>query len=100
MEKAKSSVRRYARSRKGRRTYGLAECRAGGRRRFALREAPPLRGERCLLAPPPEFRPFTTREAALILLFDLIRRNADLEPHHLRILASLPNPRAAGIRAR
>lgn len=39
--------------------------------------------------PPPEFRPFTTREAALILLFDLIRRNAVIEPHYLRILIEL-----------
>jgi hypothetical protein len=36
-------------------------------------------------APPP----FTTREAALCLLFDLIRRNAGIDSRDLRILAEL-----------
>jgi hypothetical protein len=35
------------------------------------------------------FRPFSTREAALCLLFDLIRRNAEIDSHHLRMLAEL-----------
>jgi hypothetical protein len=35
------------------------------------------------------FRPFSTREAALCLLFDFIRRNAEIDSHHLRMLAEL-----------
>jgi hypothetical protein len=36
-----------------------------------------------------ELKPFTTREAALCLLFDLIRRNAGIDLPHLRILCEL-----------
>jgi hypothetical protein len=39
--------------------------------------------------PDPPERPFTTREAALCALFALIRRNADIDLNHLRILAEL-----------
>jgi len=55
-------------------------------------------------------RPFTTREAALCLLFDLIRRDAGIDSRHLRILAELAEfpartrasiePEAGGTRAR
>jgi hypothetical protein len=34
-------------------------------------------------------QPFTTREAALCLLFDLIRRNAGIDSRKLRIVAEL-----------
>lgn len=40
-------------------------------------------------SPPPALRPLTTREAALAVLVDLIRRNAAVEIHYLRILAEL-----------
>jgi hypothetical protein len=33
--------------------------------------------------------PFTTREAALCVLFEIIRRNGGVELHHLRILCEL-----------
>jgi hypothetical protein len=38
---------------------------------------------------PGEFQSFTTREAALSLLFDLIRRNGEIDRHHLRIVCEL-----------
>jgi hypothetical protein len=45
-------------------------------------------------------RPFTTRETALSTLFDIMRRQDDVEIHHLRILcelAELPARTRAGV---
>jgi hypothetical protein len=41
------------------------------------------------MATPGELQSFTTREAALSLLFDLIRRNGEIDRHHLRIVCEL-----------
>jgi hypothetical protein len=38
---------------------------------------------------PRELQSFNTRGAALSLLFDLIRRNAEIDRHHLRIVCEL-----------
>jgi hypothetical protein len=38
---------------------------------------------------PGALQSFTTREAALSLLFDLIRRNGEIDRHHLRIVCEL-----------
>lgn len=41
------------------------------------------------MATPGELQSFTTREAARSLLFDLIRRNGEIDRHHLRIVCEL-----------
>jgi hypothetical protein len=41
------------------------------------------------MATPGELQSFTTREAALCLLFDLIRRNGEIDRHHLRVVCEL-----------
>jgi hypothetical protein len=45
--------------------------------------------------PPAGFNSFPTREAARPLLFDLIRRNGEIDRHHLRIVCELPDVSAA-----